>query len=271
MDNARIKSKSLFIGTLLSADARVLIELAEQALAVRDYGTLTRIGTQLCTIPVGGYFEAGLLYTAIALNRIPGSQAAGILEQLSESSSPVIRARVMLTLGSNELQKGDSVEALRYYRKAASLNSTCPLFLRCSAMMTIAAFSLEGKHHECLDSLNRMSRLAGYVGRALPVYGFDYLNSVAVELNHCGHKEQARKIIGPVVASPYVSKYTEWQETAAEINQPLKAMTNVVQFPVSRPEQVRRMFAIAKDKSLDGNTLKRGVDVLHKEVYGATA
>jgi tetratricopeptide (TPR) repeat protein len=271
MDNARINNRNLFIGNLLTGvmtrDGRGLIELAEKAIAVRAFDALALIAAQLCEVP-GVYSKAGDLYRALALNRLPGNRvlADAAFKQLVESQYPWIRARATLALGSNFLS-GNPLEAITYYSKAVELNSQCPLNLFCSAMMTVAALSLEGKHSECLDSLNRMSKLAGYVGRALPVYGFDYLNSLAVELNATGHKDEARKIIEPVVNSPFAKSYPEWRETADEVHQELKPQTNVLAFPVSRPEQVRRLYAVALDKSLDGHTLKRGVDVLHKEVY----
>ena len=220
-------NKSFFIKYLLSseiiahADARKLIELAEFAVSLRAWDELAQIGSRLCEIPVSaGYFDVGLLYGALALNRIPGgrAQAEGILQGIIESGNDALKARALLALGSNHLVEGDSNKALELYQRANQLDSTSPLTIFYTAIMTISA---ESRHRKSLDALNGISKLAEYIGRFYRPCLYIYRNAVAVELNKTGHSDEAKRVLRPALESPIAHAYQEWSETDQEIDQSL--------------------------------------------------
>jgi tetratricopeptide (TPR) repeat protein len=264
VNNANSRSKSRFIRNLLAselacADGRKLIELGEYASSTRAKDILAQVGLRLSAMP-GVYSEFGDLFTALAMND-SGSRVLtnAAFEQLTESRYRLIRARALLALGSNFLDSGNSLEAVSFYTKAVEVNS-CPLNLFCSAMMTVAA------GQGGLDTLNGLYPLARYVGRIYPAYGFDYRNSVAVELNKAGHVEQAKQIIIPVITSPFAQRYPEWAQTAEEIAVERKPQTNVLAFRVDRTEQVRRIEKVMYNTQIDGLQLKRYADAGRKAI-----
>jgi tetratricopeptide (TPR) repeat protein len=221
-----INSKNLFIHYLLSgeiiasADGRRLIELAEFAVAVRAFGVLAQIGARLCRMPASSaYFDAGLLYTALALNRTPGCQAQAeeLLQSISERGLSPLRARALLALGSNHLGKKEHSQAAALYQKARDIDNNSPLNILYAAMLSIAAVSEEGKHGKALDALNSIASLARYIGSVHRPYWFNYLNSVASEMAGAGKPEEANKILSPAFNSPFIFAYPEWRETKKEI------------------------------------------------------
>lgn len=259
MSNRAIKASSS-IGNLLITleEGRWLIYRAEQAVSIRDFESLSRIGLRLREFP-GNYFDAGLFYTALALNRTPGGQVVGnaIVQELAESHEQWIRARALFTLGLN-IRERDPLGALAFYQKAAKVNSHCPLNLYCTAMMSLAA-------RPSLDGLNSIAGLAGFVGRIYPSYKFNYLNSVAVELNANGRTDEARRVIAPVLTAPCINRYQEWAESAREIDAeanvaPSVTVPNVLAFRVNRQEQVRRIERVILDTRIDGGKLRRYAD-----------
>ena len=175
---------------------------------------------QLCKASRGtGYFEAGVFYSALALNRTSGgrAQAEDLLRGLTECSNVAIQSRSWLALGSNLLNDGDSSKAIITYQKA-NQNSDSPLTIFFTAMMSIAVKSREGDHHNALDALNSIKTLADYIGRFYHPYWFHYLNGVAVELNNLNRHDEAKQVLAPVLKSPYADAYGEWEETDREID-----------------------------------------------------
>lgn len=262
MSNTSNNSKARFIKHLASevaCDGRRLIEQAEHAISVRDFAAVARIGARLCELS-GVYQLAGEMYVALALNRLPDHRAQAeelLLTAAAKSSVCALGARAWLALGSNRLLEGDVSGAETFYQKAVRSDSVVTRF--CAELMSIAV-------RPSLESLNRISGLAHYVGRVFPAYRLNYLNAVAVVLNREGHTDEARRIITPVIQSPLAKSFHEWLETAAEIRPRagqvvVPSLSNVVEFPrVDRRQQVRRIERVIWNERIDGTQLKRYAD-----------
>lgn len=228
-----ISKTSLFMKHLLSkeiishADGRKLIELAEFAVSIRAFDSLAQIGAKLCEMPASSvYFDAGLLYTALALNRAHGCrvQAEELLQGISERASSPLKARALLALGSNYLGNKDHSQAIAFYQKARQIDNNSPLNIFYGAMLSLAT---EDEHGKALDALNGIAKLAQYVGSVYRPYWFNYLNSVATELVKADKPEDARDVLKPVLDSPFIFAYQEWSETKDEIDAQISEKTVV--------------------------------------------
>ena len=81
--------------------------------------------------------------------------------------------------------------------------------------------------------------LAHLIGkRGHPSY-FAFLNSYALELSEGGRNEEARQVGSVVAASPFVSRYPEWQETLAEIESKRKRRSFIAVASGHKPKPIR--------------------------------
>lgn len=141
-----------------------------------------------------------------------GEDARAIFEQ-TISKSTTYKIKGLIALAAAEARNGDSDSELECYTEAAKY-ADCHTTLVTSLRAIAVIKAREGCHRQALKDLENITPL---VYRASPKAYFDYLNSLAVELGEAGRKDEARNVIGHVLASPYAYAYPEWRETADEL------------------------------------------------------
>jgi hypothetical protein len=97
--------------------------------------------------------------------------------------------------------------------------------------------AIEGDHKSALSSLEELYPLARHSG---PLTYMDYLNSLAVELTGAGRVEEARNVCKVVLASPFISAYPEWQETARDLKGSNRSFVGIR----SAPSQSNNVLAL---------------------------
>jgi hypothetical protein len=76
-----------------------------------------------------------------------------------------------------------------------------------------------GDHRGAVDDLKRLWRVMQSIKRSYPVEYFQYLNSLAVELNAAGRYAEALDTISVPLATSIASRVTTWLETKNEIEE----------------------------------------------------
>jgi tetratricopeptide (TPR) repeat protein len=148
-------------------------------------------------------------------------KAACLLENVADHAPTAYRIRALISLGANQVLRGDYrtalsfyLEALRFVRRSRVTDYTAVV----RAQKDIAVIkSLEGDRVGALAILSSTKPIAQSLRTTHPHLYFDYLNNLAVDLNEVGRFEEAAYACDLALASPFASSYPEWHETREEI------------------------------------------------------
>ncbi len=229
--------------------ARKLTRIAELAYGRRDITTLDAVSPILSNLPMKAAQDAGLYYSAIAANRRGNcEQACSILEPLAETASQMIKARSIQTLGVIHWYRRDFDESARLQIEAAKAARDVDGFTLLIALCQIAAVKGDaGDHRQAVSDLENLWPIVQVVSREHPHFFYQYHNEIAVELAAVGRINEAREAIKVAMATPISEAYPEWQETAAELAEPISPPMIAVEIaPDREPEKPR----VVKDHSL---------------------
>ncbi len=232
-----------------SVIARKLIRIAELAYGRRDVATLETASQILSNLPMKAAQDAGLYYSAIAaIRRGDHDEARSILEPLTETAPPIIKARSIQALGAVYHYQNEYEEAARLHIEAAKAARDVDRFTLLNAFYQFAAIkSIAGDHKYALNELEGLWPIVRVVSHAHPHFFYQHHNGVAVELAAVGRINEARQAIKVAMATPISAAYPEWQETAAELAEPASApLIAVTVAPDREPEKPR----VVKDHSL---------------------
>ncbi len=225
------KHKVRFISHNLMAASRQRIQAltmqAEQASSVRDLRSLSTIADSLIEAAPSGLESIGFYYRACSLHN--KGQAQSIVEPITESELPVLRARAHLALGGYAWLRSDLGLADKHYRLAESEFAACTTvdslgLLQLRKMQGVLR-SLAGRHMDSLGCLRQSWAYAEQLSRSLPALSYDLLNSIAIELSALGNTAPAIKLIRVATASPFASRFPEWTQSQTEIVQAAGAET----------------------------------------------
>jgi hypothetical protein len=212
INTARILSPFILVPSFLDTRLKInnaLLEHCGLLCSVKDFHPVKSI-TRVIDTPLAR------LYEAIANNNYSNPEAF-IIENIEDkhrgkallSSAIGFRARGELLIAGKLL-----IEAFNLARKYGDLVT---LYQTQKELAVICSF--DGNHETALNTLETASPLARQVYKQRPVYWFDYLNSLAVELGEVGRLEEARKLCDVVLTSPFAPKYDGWHETGAELKE----------------------------------------------------
>jgi tetratricopeptide (TPR) repeat protein len=210
---------------------RALIRFAEIAYGRRELQMLADISAVLCTLPRGEAQAAGLYYQAVILRREGNNEESRrLLEHLSTSTSPTIRARALQTLGTVCEREKQWSEAARLYTESLRAARDVDGFTLLTSIGQLSALkSMAGDHHAAMQDLEALWPLARIVARQHPHLYYQLHNEVAFELLQLGRDKEASAACRVAMASPIAHAYPEWQETAEEIaaQQPTRTIVAV--------------------------------------------
>lgn len=192
---------------------------AEQARSVRALDQVESIADRILEVALPKLEAIGLYYKAIAARRYGTDLSTRMLEPLSESPLPVVRARAELALGANAFLRSDFTLADECFRRASRAFDDCESLdvigvLQLRKMRAVLK-GLSGDHTGALEHLEQSWSLARALFVALPPLGYDFLNSIATELSYCGQPENALRLIGGIALLPFA--YPEWVQSTHEI------------------------------------------------------
>lgn len=251
---------SSFTKELARIKASVLVGESERGLSLRDSGALLRSGAALARIAGGDVsWATGMFYTARALLFLPAHRARGValLLQVAGEHGPYA-AKACLALGNFYTEEGEFELARQFYHDAVRLadrNFIVRFLARKNEAVSIA---MEGRHERARKGLENLHHLATLVASHQPVYFFEYLNSLALELHATGNRDDALRLSRAAVASPFARYYPEWRQSLVEIEgEPRRAMVSLA---INREQQAMRIWRIYSDESLSGNQMKACAD-----------
>jgi hypothetical protein len=147
---------------------------------------------------------------------IQGSRA--IFSRIAEQGIRGVRERAMLAVGASYLPTGDLSEAARSFLDAADAAREVDFVAHIQALWNLAIVrSVDGDHRGALHDLEGLHPLIRSLSSQYPTQYYDFLNSLAVELSAVGRNQEAKHIMGNLLASPAAARYPTWRETAEEI------------------------------------------------------
>jgi len=214
--------------------------LAEHAYSARQLDVVGHVGQLLSRLPLSRQSESiGLYYQALNLNRGGRGDtvhAESLLEKVADSASLKYVARAMVALGINAVAVGDYQTALSRYREAMLILTRDrilePVTFYMTRRMTAMVRGMTGDHRGAVADLERMFPLARLASSQQSYAYYDYMNTLAVELGEVGRLEQARRVSGITLASPFAPAYPEWLETFNEIRlKQRRASRSIVSVP----------------------------------------
>ncbi len=197
---------------------------------------------------IGGYYQA------FYLGKIGQTQTAyENLERARQELKGIYSDKAALSLSTVKEMNRD-FDASMKMRLALTKSEYLPIAVE-STIGIAALLSSQGEHDKALEHLERVLPLLPKLGNMpLP---FDVYNSYATELAEVGKIELASEVIRPVILSPYTPYYSNWPETAREIQEKStrKSMvtfnrSNVIYFPVreaEEPEEVEEIETEAEE------------------------
>jgi hypothetical protein len=200
--------KSLLIVSSLAYPLPTVLKHIELAQAFRQTHTVGKLARLLISSPVQEYRLIGqyyLVWCQCRESKYPSPQLETIIDR-----TQTYKTKALLTRGAFEAYQGKTDSMLYFYLEALKTTNNISDFVEASRNIAVAK-SLEGFHHLALKDLEKLSPLLKYVA---PVERYHFLNSLAFELNEAGRAGEARGVSRIVLASPFISAYPEWQETA---------------------------------------------------------
>ena len=218
-----------------------LIRLAEQAHIFRQFDKVKEYGLLLANMPLKPYQALGHYFLGVAANsKGNGDQdeARKLFEIVTDTAHDPLKAKAILSLAAVASNVKDYQSQLSYLLESAK--AAKDVTTKVKAHLGIAIYkSREGFHQQSLGDLENLYMLARH---SQPIVFFDYLNSLAVELGEAGRKDEARNVIGHVLASPFIHAYPEWRETAEDLRPPRRsfvalssAQYNILLLPEREP------------------------------------
>lgn len=225
-----------------------LIQIAEQAHALRDFDKVREMGQTLSILPVKSFQSTGYYFLAIAANNLgSGNQeeARRLLELAADSAPTRYKAKACLSLAAVSADMGDYQSELYYYNEVLKADPLSPASLEAVRGMAIFK-AVEGYHHQAVKELERLLPVVKYAPRHIRL---TYLNSYAVELSEVGRLEEARNASLIAVTSPIARAYPEWQRTFAEVNKKAATRRSTVAVSVPEPGPEKEGFADKLRKS----------------------
>ena len=221
-----------------------LVQSAETSYCLRDIDSQLEMGLLLQSFgypfnQVGKYYESIYLYRTGQFEK-----ARELLESVADSAPARYRSKALLSLSAVEQGIGRFEESLRLHLQISSKCDDPVTLLEAHRGIALLR-SVEGDHRSALRELERLMPLAHLIGkRGHPSY-FAFLNSYALELSEGGRNEEAGQVGNVVAASPFISRYREWQETLSEVRSKRKSRSTVaVSLPIVRERQEPRIQAI---------------------------
>ena len=209
-----------------------LIQSAETSYYLRDIHSQHEIGLLLQSFgypfnQVGKFYESIYLYRSGQYDK-----ARKLLECVAQSAPAHYRSRALLSLSAVEERIGRFEESLRLRLQISSVDDPVTLL---ETQRGIAALrGIEGEHRAALRDLERLMPLAHLIGgRSHPAH-LTFLNSYASELSESNRTEEAEQVANVIAASPFISRYPEWQETVLEIRERRKRPT-MIAVPYEQP------------------------------------
>jgi tetratricopeptide (TPR) repeat protein len=209
----------------LSVIAQGLARIGELAYERRDVKTLEAVSQILINLPMRSAQDVGLYYFSLAANRREDyAEARSILEPLVETASPIIKARSIQALGAVCYYQNEFEEAARLHIEAARAARDVDGFTLLTAFYQFTAIkSIAGDHKHALNDLENLWPIVRVVSREHPSLFYLYHNELAVELAAVGCINEARQAIKVAMSTPVAEAYPEWQETAAELAEPVSS------------------------------------------------
>jgi AraC-like DNA-binding protein len=214
-----------------------LIQSAEASYYLRDIESQHEIGLLLQSFgypfnQVGKYYESIYLYRTGQFTK-----ARELLASVADSAPARYRSKALLSLSAVEHHIGRFEESLRLRLQSSSCGDPVTFL---EAQRGIAMLrSVEGDHRAAVRDLERLMPLAHLIGkRGHPSY-FAFLNSYALELSEGGRNEEAGQVGNVVAASPFISRYPEWQETVSEIESRRKRRSFIAVASGHKPKPIR--------------------------------
>jgi len=217
-----------------------LIQSAEASYYLRDIESQHEIGLLLQSFgypfnQVGKYYESIYLYRTGQFTK-----ARELLESVADSAPARYRSKALLSLSAVEHDIGRFEESLRLRLQSSSCGDPVTFL---EAQRGIAFLrSVAGDHRAALHDLERLMPFARAIGKhGHPAY-YNFLNSYALELSESGRTEEALQAINVIVATPFIDRYPEWQETLSEVRAKRKSRSTVaVSLPKVRERQEPRI------------------------------
>ncbi|HKY04698.1 MAG TPA: hypothetical protein VJQ56_07410 [Blastocatellia bacterium] len=214
-----------------------LIQICEQAHALRDFDKVREIGRTLSNLPVKSFQSTGYYFLAIAANNLgQGDQeeARRLLERAAECAPARYKAKACLSLAAVSADRGDYESELYYYNQVLKVDPLSPTAVEAVRGMAIFK-ACEGYHRHAVDQLEQLLPVVRYAPRHIRL---TYLNSYAVELYEVGRLEEARRASLIAASSPLAQAYPEWQRTFAEVNKATSKRSTVA-VSVPKPEPLK--------------------------------
>lgn len=214
---------------------------ARQAYYNRDYHKVAACSNELMNLSPRSEF-AGQYFQALSISQHGSNkseEAEQIYKRLAQDAPPAVQSAAIFALGLNALQSNQLDEASRLLTesyKLASASHSAPLTTLQVQVEFSTIYSLQGDHQTSALILENALPTMFQIGRLFPGYVMSQLNNYAYELNLLGDYQKASHIMGSVLASPYVSIFPEFQETAREIEE-TQAKLNPNRSSVSVPKQ----------------------------------
>lgn len=203
----------------------MIVRAAEQAMLCRDSSVIAAATEELGRLWLPREFESVIdYYGALVVGNFgKGDQrrAAKILQGVVENGPRSYRARGFIALAVIAFREGRYRESKSFYAAAGRLADASFLkdpFTAVTAMVGDAILhSLDGNHRAALATLDTMRPLMPGLLRSYPALYHNFHTSYAYELMGVGELDAARQVIRIPLASPFASCYSEYGETAAEI------------------------------------------------------
>jgi tetratricopeptide (TPR) repeat protein len=184
----------------------------EVAYEQRESNTLAEASLALCNLPNKGAKQLGSYYQAIIAHRTGDKESARLqVELLTESSTPLVRARAFQTLATMHYEQGEYEKARRIYAK---VKESPDVFARAGAILHLSALaSAEGNHRVALDALQMAWPIVRHAAHSHSYLFYVFANDLAWELLNLGRIDEAAKYSAIATGSALASAYPEWRET----------------------------------------------------------
>ncbi|HWX40115.1 MAG TPA: tetratricopeptide repeat protein [Blastocatellia bacterium] len=203
--------------------ARRITEIARRARVSRDIELCSRACSALLALPVSeglrsiAEFYAEVSQPAATFDAYAFRQA--LARRAASAEQPYV-ARVILEVALSYDREGDLSEALRYYLEAAKAAGTTDGLTAAQAADSLAVLrSEDGDHHGALRELERLFPIIVSISHTYPHLYYSHANNRAVVLSRAGRIEDSRQAVRIALASPLAPRFSEWHETAREIEE----------------------------------------------------
>jgi hypothetical protein len=195
----------------------LLIRLAEQAHAFRQFDQLEELALMLSQISIKDYRAVGNYFLAVATKSKRSAdqdEARRLLELTVDTAPDTYKGKATLLLGALSFNRREMDSALYYLQETIKTGKLSAAGIQAIRGVAILK-AIEGDHAQAVRDLENLLPVMKYA--PAHIY-FDLLNSYAVELGEVGRVQEAHNVSRMVLASPFTFAYPEWRETNDEIN-----------------------------------------------------